>query len=97
MEQQKYYLRIKNKSFGFVLEGLHEIKKTDIEISNDDYNTFFELQSTEGKQFRLKEQPTGATLFDYVEAYEVEPGPVDNTPTTEERIAALELALLEVL
>ncbi|MDU2680047.1 hypothetical protein [Clostridium sp.] len=64
----KYYLRIENNNFEFLLEGIHEIKESDKLILNDDYILFFELQS-KGKQFRLKEIPTGNTLFDYIEEY----------------------------
>lgn len=67
----QYYLRIENNTFGFLVEELHEIKETDILITNDDYNTFFELQS-QGKQFRVKQIPTGETLFDYIEEYILE-------------------------
>lgn len=64
----KKYLRIENNNFVYVIEGIHEIKETDIEITNEEYNMFFELQS-KGKQFRLKEMPKGNKLFDYIEEY----------------------------
>lgn len=63
-----YYLRIENDSFGFVIEGIHEITELDKLITNEDYDRFFKLQS-QGKQFRLKENATGNTLFDYIEEY----------------------------
>lgn len=66
--EQNYYLRIENNCFGFLLLGLHEIRDTDIEITNEDYNEYFYLQF-KGKQFRLKSEPTGAGLFDYIEEY----------------------------
>ena len=50
----KYYLRIEDNVFGFVADGIYDILSTDIEITNEDYNKFFELQS-QGKQFRLKQ------------------------------------------
>lgn len=92
-----YYLRIDNnkKDFGFVVEGIHEIVEQDKAISNEDYNIFFELQD-QGKQFKLKSTPTGNTLFDYVEEY-IPEVIIDTTPTEEDRIKALEMALLEVL
>lgn len=64
----QYYLRIENNDFGFVLDGIHEIKESDIKITLEDYNKFFELQSS-GKQFKLKEIASGDTLFDYLEEY----------------------------
>ena len=75
-----YYLRIEENNFGFVLEGLHEIKETDISITNADYDMFFDLQA-KGKQFRLKEVPTGKELFDYVEEYTPEVTPIDPVPS----------------
>ena len=89
------FLRIENNNFGFVTKEIHEIIETDILITNEDYDTFFEMQS-QGKQFKLKETPTGTGLFDYIEEYAPEVV-IDNTPTQEDRLAALELALLEVL
>lgn len=64
----KYYLRIEDNVFGFVADGIYDILSTDIEITNEDYNKFFELQS-QGKQFRLKQIPTGNRLFDLIEEY----------------------------
>lgn len=93
--ENKYYLRIEDNSFGFVIEGIHEIKEADIVILNEDYKLFFNLQS-QGKQFGLKEVPTGTGLFDYLEEY-IQDVVVDTTPSTEDRIKALEMALLEVL
>lgn len=94
MENQ-YYLKIVNDNFGFLIKGIHDIEVTDIPITTEDYDNFFELQS-QGKQFRLKEIPTGIGLFDYIEEY-IPEVIVDNTPTTEDRLKALEMALLEVL
>lgn len=75
-----YYLRIEENNFGFVLEGLHKIKETDISITNADYDMFFDLQA-KGKQFRLKEVPTGKELFDYVQEYTPEVTPIDPVPS----------------
>ena len=82
MGENKYYLRIDGNTFGFVLEGIHTITKEDIEISNEDYNTFFENQSN-GIQYRLKETPLKSKgLFGYLEEYTPEPLPY--TPSEEE-------------
>lgn len=67
MENQ-YYLSIEHNNFGFLVKGIHKIKETDVQITEADYNKFFELQN-KGKQFRLKETPTGTDLFDYIEEY----------------------------
>lgn len=60
------YLRIDNGNFGFVKEGIHDIKETDILIKDEEYNKFFELQ-TQGKEFILRKLFLGAELFDYIE------------------------------
>lgn len=77
--ENKYYLRIEDNNFGFLVEDIHTIKDRDIRISNEDYKTFFELQS-KGKQFRLKDKPTGNELFDYIEEYTPEITPIDPVP-----------------
>jgi hypothetical protein len=94
----KRYLSILNKEenqFGFKDET-DEILNSDIEIDQEDYNNFFDLKSI-GKQFRVKKTPTGKGLFDYIEEYTLEVIEVPTKPTELERIAALEMALLEVL
>lgn len=88
MEQQ-YYLRIEGNIFTFVVESIHPIKETDIKLTQEEYDKFFELQS-QGKQFRLKDMATGTTLFDFIEEYTPEPGPP--APPTE-----IELLQEEVL
>lgn len=93
----KYYLRIEDSIFLFVIEGVHDIKDTDKVITLEDYNSFFELQ-TKGKQFRIKENTEGNGLFDILEEYI----PVNEdigiqAPTEKERLEAIELLLLEVL
>ncbi len=95
--EDKYYLRINDGKFSFVVEGIHDIDISDNPITIEDYNQFFKLQN-EGKQFKLKEIVTGKNLFDYVEEF-VSEHVVAVTPplTLEERTAALEAALLEVL
>lgn len=92
-----YYLRLENNSFGFVKEGIHEINYSDIIISPEDYNSFFELQS-QGKQFKLKENITGNTLFDYIEEYIPEPIEVKLELDAEDYLLDLEyrVSLLEL-
>ena len=95
--ENNYYVRIQEQKFGFIVEGIHDIDETiDHKVTNEDYKTFFELQS-EGKQFRVKEAPTGETLFDLIEEYTPEPIEMPVTVSLEERIEALETLMLEVL
>ena len=95
--ENNYYVRIQEQKFGFIVEGIHDIDETiDHKVTNEDYNTFFDLQS-EGKQFRVKETPTGETLFDLIEEYTPEPIEMPVTVSLEERIEALETLMLEVL
>ena len=95
--ENNYYIRIQEQKFGFIAEGIHDIDETiDHAITNEDYKTFFELQS-KGKQFRVKEVSTGETLFDLIEEYVPEPIEVLVTVSLEERVEALESVMLEVL
>ena len=95
--ENNYYLRIQEQKFGFIVEGIHDIDETiDYKVTNEDYKTFFNLQS-EGKQFRVKEVATGETLFDLIEEYTPEPIEIPVTVSLEERIEALETLMLEVL
>lgn len=94
-----YYLRIENDCFGFVIEGIHEITELDKLITNEDYDRFFKLQS-QGKQFRLKENATGNTLFDYIEEYVpkvvegiLEPGLEEMVLDHEYRLSKFELGV----
>lgn len=68
-----FFLRIdkEKNEFGFVNEQMHKIIETDIEISDEDYNKFFESQSS-GVCYRLKKTSTGSSLFDFIEEYEPE-------------------------
>ena len=95
--ENNYYVRIQEQKFGFLVDGIHDIDETiDHKVTNEDYKTFFDLQS-EGKQFRVKEAPTGETLFDLIEEYTPEPIEMPVTVSLEERIEALETLMLEVL
>ena len=95
--ENNYYIRIQEQKFGFIVEGIHDIDETiDYKVTSEDYKTFFDLQS-EGKQFRVKEAPTGETLFDLIEEYTPEPIEMPVTVSLEERIEALETLMLEVL
>ena len=89
----KYYLRIENDKFGFVVEGIHEIDETtDYAVTQEEYNKFFELQS-EGKQFRVKADATGTSLFDLIEEYIPEPLPP--SPPSETELLKQRIELLE--
>lgn len=66
----KHYLVILSKEenqFGFKDET-DEVLDSDIEINEEDYLKCLDLNS-KAKQFRLKENPTGNSLFDYIEEY----------------------------
>lgn len=74
-----------------------EILDTDIKITDEEYNTFFEMQS-QGKQFKLKKNPTGNSLFDYIEEYIPEPIEVKLELDAEDHLLDLEyrVSLLEM-
>ncbi|MDS0525451.1 hypothetical protein NNC19_07155 [Clostridium sp. SHJSY1] len=85
-----YYLRIENSSFTLVrtdwMEALGDsVRDTDIPITEEDYNKFYELNS-QAKQFKLKINPIGATLFDYIEEYTPNNGNVEAEATKEEKL-----------
>lgn len=87
----RYYIRINGQEFGFLVDGIHDIdEKIDCEVTQEDYDRFFELQS-EGKQFRLKEVATGETLFDLIEEY------IPSADNTARPPSQLELLQEEVL
>ncbi|MDY4607023.1 hypothetical protein [Clostridium tertium] len=79
----KKYLRIETGNFYLLTEGMQKIFDSDILITNEDYDLFFDLQS-QGRQFRLKDIPTGTELFDYVEEFKAEVTPVDPVPSETE-------------
>ena len=97
-----YYLHIdeENNSFGFYIEGIHDIDKDkDIPISDEDYNKFFEEQSN-GKQYRLKEtrqSDNSGGLFDYVEEYVEQVETLQQEPSLQEQIEHLTQAILELM
>lgn len=93
-EDEKYYLRIEEGGISFLIEGVHQIGEKDIKINKKDYDMFFKLQKD--KEYRAKNNSSGDGLFDYIEEYLSEVI-VDTTPTTEDRIKALEMVMLEVL
>lgn len=96
----KYYLRVDLDKFGFVVDGIHEIQETDVAIAQEDYDKFFELQS-QGKQFRVIDVNMpyfeGIGLFDIVEEYVPVVEETPQVPTQEERLLALEEAMLMML
>lgn len=67
------YLSVDKESFGFKDSVINEILETDIPISNEIYNKFFELQS-QGKQFKIKNLQ-GETFKEIFE--EIIPEPVE--------------------
>ena len=61
------YLFLDGENFGFKDSSINEILTTDIKISDEIYNQFFELQSQE-KQLRIK-NINGLTFNDIFEEY----------------------------
>lgn len=77
------YIFVNEDGFGFKDPEINEILERDVQISDEIYNTFFNLQS-DGKQFKIKEI-NGVTFWDIfeevipepVEQGEVEPSPIE--------------------
>lgn len=92
------YLRTENGKIEFLTEDIHEIKKTDILLSEEEYKEFFELQS-QGKQYKLKEAVTydvSPGLFDYIEEFENEPIAAEETVTLESLKSEIETLKTEI-
>lgn len=93
------YLFLSEEGFGFKSNDINEISDTDIPISEEVYQKFFEMQS-QGKQFRVL-NPNGTTFPEMFEeiAPIIDVAPI--MPTDRERIEELEnlmnLQLLGVL
>lgn len=90
-----HYLRITGSNFGFLTDEIHDIKSTDIQISDEDYFRFFELQKSD--HMRLKNNfGDGKTLFDFVEIYipEVMEIPASTSLDLEKEVLALKNVIL---
>lgn len=75
-----FYLRTKNKQIEFLTDEIHEIENTDMLLTEEEYRSFFEMQS-QGKQYRLKEAvPVSGNLglFDYIEEFQSESIPIED-------------------
>ncbi|CEK29423.1 hypothetical protein JGS6364_00691 [[Clostridium] sordellii] len=82
-----YYLRLTdNNDFEFLINSIHTIKDSDIEISKDEYDLFIEKQS-KGIYFRIKNK-NAKRLFDILE--EFIPEQIDPGITNKERLDILE-------
>lgn len=94
----KHFIRINKDFISFLYEGAHEILETDIEISDEDFTTYFELNK-EGKSFKLRDNPTTNNgLFGYIEEFiavpkDPEKGTEDYLLDMEYRISKLELGV----
>jgi len=64
------YLRISDDGFGFLDDRVHLILESDIQITPEEYEKFFEMQSA-GESFRLREKmDSSSSLFDFIETFE---------------------------
>lgn len=96
MDKNRKYLRIEGETLSFVCDDLHKIKPTDYPILDSDYNLFFKKQG-DGSKFRVNPNPTGVGLFDLVIETPFVPDTSPVPPSNEDRLAALETALMGVL
>lgn len=90
------YLFADERGFGFKVEGIHEISEMDTPISDEIHNRFMELQS-QGKQFKVRniQGTTFEEIFEEVIPASQEPQP--QIPSMEDRVAAIEEALLNMI
>lgn len=80
------YIYSDGVDFGFKDDQVHDILESDVQISDEDYNTFFEMQAS-GKQFRLKDIHA-SSLSEMIE--EFTPGSIFMPKTDAQLIAELE-------
>ena len=91
----KYLYVISPNEFEFKDDDIHKILDSDIIVSDEIYNKFFQNQE-QGKQYKIKNQ-NGTTFEEIFE--EVIKIPTVEVPgnTFEERLAAVEIAIAEQL
>ncbi|MCQ2010534.1 hypothetical protein NOM01_10955 [Sporolactobacillus sp. STSJ-5] len=77
----KYLTINQDGSFGFKDDDINQISDSDVNISDDIYNQFFQNQA-EGKQYEIK-NTAGTTFDDIFEEYI--PESAIPTPTTEQQ------------
>ena len=65
-----YYLRTENGVIEFLVDDIHDIKETDIPLTNEEYEEFFNRQAN-GASFRLRDVVLLGVndLFNYVEEF----------------------------
>ena len=85
-KNEQYYLRINNTEFAFIAGSAGNVIESDIAINIEDYL----IWNTESmyKSFRLKEIPTGNTLFDYIEEYTPIQEEKPYVPTEQDKLRA---------
>ena len=83
-----HYIFQNGDDFGFKSDEIHEITETDVLISNEIYQRFFDMQCC-GKSLRIK-NINGTTFEEIFEEYVPE-----HIETTEEKIIRLNARLLE--
>jgi hypothetical protein len=91
------YLAIINGDITFKTPEIHEILESDVKISDEIYNRFFELQS-QGKQFKIKDM-NGTTFEEiFVEVIpDAIPQPKSELEILKETVDILVLSSLGVL
>ena len=94
-----YYIFQNGDDFGFKCDEIHEITESDVLISDEIYQHFFDLQSS-GKLLRVK-NIKGTTFEGIFEEYQLvneslKEQPLSETEELKQRIAQLE-AMVETL
>ncbi|MDT8717831.1 hypothetical protein IAI10_14275 [Clostridium sp. 19966] len=75
----KYIFKNSDGGFGFKEDSINEILATDVKISDELYNKFFEMQN-QGKQYNLKDI-NALTFEDAFEEYSVLVTPIQPSQT----------------
>ncbi|KMT21604.1 hypothetical protein [Clostridium cylindrosporum] len=90
----KYLSIVTDREYYFKDDRINEILPTDISITDETYNTFFQNQCI-GKIYKIKKQ-LGSTFNDIFEEVKAEIPRVDGINTIEERVIALENIILQI-
>jgi|LGVE01.1.fsa_nt_gb hypothetical protein len=97
-----HFLRIlEDGKFGFVVDGIHEILETDIDITDEDYIRYFELENTR-VDLKLKETlPQMGGLFDYIDIVTIIEDTIEKPKTEievlQEDLLNTKLAMAEIV
>lgn len=96
---QRYFRAGDERTFGFVIPDLFKIMPSDVLVTDEEYERYFE-EEAKGKNFRCKEiMPDTGSLFDMIEEYtpEIPDLPPSPTQVLQEQVLQQQLATAEAI